>query len=143
MDSSLPPNRAPGRVPAPGPIRTCVGCRAPVAQAELVRIATVDGKAVADARRRLPGRGAYVHARPACLAAAAKGGLARSLRRNVTRAEVDGLKAAVLGDPCMLPPGQPDADAVEIGTPSSTAEPSTPRSVPLSVAPPVESITEN
>ena len=123
------------------PIRTCVGCRTAVPQAELVRIAQVDGRAVADPRRRMPGRGAYVHARPACVAAAGKGGLARSLRRNVTRAELDGLardlRAAGGGadsgtpggspqQPDIISSGQAGADAVEIGSPSSTRTMSNP-----------------
>jgi predicted RNA-binding protein YlxR (DUF448 family) len=134
-----------GPRPARAPIRTCVGCRAAGPQAELVRIATVDGRAVADPRRRLPGRGAYVHARPACVAAAARGGLARTLRRNVTRTEVDGLArelgvgpragggsaraeaGARPGDPGIIPSGESPAEAVEIGSPSSTPTMSNPR----------------
>jgi predicted RNA-binding protein YlxR (DUF448 family) len=120
-----------------------------VPQAELVRIANVDGRAVADARRRLPGRGAYVHARPTCVAAAAKGGLARTLRRNVTRAEVDGLArelavgpragggsaraeaGAAPGDPAIIQAtnasGQSHAEAVKTGSPASTPTMSNPR----------------
>lgn len=110
-------------VPSPRlPIRTCVGCRAAVPQRELVRVAVAGQRAVADLRRRLPGRGAYVHARPACLAAAGKGGLARSLRRTVTRAELEGLARAVAGgpaDPGAVPSGQRPGNAVESGSPSS------------------------
>jgi len=139
--------------PAPrGPIRTCVGCRTAVPQGELVRIATVQGRAVADPGRRLPGRGAYVHARPTCVAAASKGGLARSLRRNVGRSDIDALTGVLPpgssadggpdggagGPPAAssrrsrrqrdtIPPGQSGADAVEIGTPSSTPPMSNPR----------------
>lgn len=133
------------------PIRTCVACRAAVPQAELVRVAVVDGRAVADPRRRQPGRGAYLHARPACLAQAGKG-LARTLRRSVSRAELDGLTRAILApasvladaplppadtargggpgdassrDPAIFPPGEAPAEAVEIGSPSSTRSMST------------------
>lgn len=77
------------------PIRTCVGCRAAVPQAELVRIAVVDGRLVADPRRRAPGRGAYLHARTACVGGASKG-LARSLKRAVSRGEVEALARALL-----------------------------------------------
>ncbi len=140
-----------GRAARP-PIRTCVGCRAAVPQAELVRIATAQGRAVADPGRRMPGRGADVHARPASLVAAGKGGLARSLRRNVSRAELDGLSravggtpvaeatpaggrpgrddrvaAAVPGDPGIITPGESDADAVENGSASSVPVMSNPR----------------
>jgi hypothetical protein len=122
--------------PATPPIRTCVGCRATAPQAELVRIAVVDGRAVADPRRRLPGRGAYLHARPACVAAAGKG-LARSLKRAVGRAELDGLTRAVLAgpvDPGVIPTirsGKADADAVEIVSPSSARSMSNPRPTSL------------
>ena len=133
-----------GPEPVRGPIRTCVGCRTAVAQAELVRIAVVQGRAVADPGRRLPGRGAYVHARPACVAGAGKGGLARSLRRGVSRAELDGLTRALAlagagdrpagarsggapDDPDAISPGHEGADAVESGSPSSTRAMSNPR----------------
>lgn len=60
-------------------LRTCVGCRATVPAATLLRLVVVDGEVVVDPRRRLPGRGAHLHAGPDCLAAALK-------RRAVTRA---------------------------------------------------------
>lgn len=75
------------------PLRTCVGCRKVVypsllGQADLLRIAILDGKAVVDARRRQPGRGAWVHRTPTCVRNAARGGLARSFRRAVDPAEL-------------------------------------------------------
>lgn len=36
-------------------------------RAGLLRVVAVDGELVPDVRRRLPGRGAYVHPDPACL----------------------------------------------------------------------------
>lgn len=59
---------------------------------------------VLDPRRRLPGRGAYVHAKPGCVTAP---GLARSLRRTVTPADVQRLVSEMSpsGDSC----GGPDA----------------------------------
>jgi len=69
-----------------------VGCRATVAQATLVRIAIDEGRLVIDAQRRLPGRGAYVHPRAACVTPP---GLARSLRRTVTPSDVQRLLAAM------------------------------------------------
>ena len=134
--SSAGAGAEPGRLGL-GPIRTCVGCRAAVPQAELVRIAIVDGRAVADPPRRQPGRGAYVHARPACLAGASKGGLARSLKRGVSRAELDGLNRSLASgqpgdgrvtaapggaagvtpaDPGAIPPGQRVGGGVESGS---------------------------
>ena len=50
-----------------GPTRTCVGCKERAPQRELLRVALVDGKPVADSRRRLPGRGGYVHRVQACV----------------------------------------------------------------------------
>jgi uncharacterized protein len=51
------------------PVRTCLGCRRPRPQAELVRIVrTADGGVEADLRRRAGGRGAYLCRREACLA---------------------------------------------------------------------------
>lgn len=85
------------------PVRTCVGCRATAPQAELVRVAVVAGHAVADAARRAGGRGAWLHPRPECLAGAGKGGLARSLRRSVSRAEVEAIgRGAGIANPAAI-----------------------------------------
>jgi len=51
------------------PVRTCVGCGARGAPRELVRLRVVDGRVEVDAGRS-GGRGAWVHAREACLARA-------------------------------------------------------------------------
>ena len=59
--------------PAPlstGPVRTCVGCRAKASDSELLRTVVGDEMVVPDPRRRLPGRGAWLHPDPACLRAA-------------------------------------------------------------------------
>lgn len=53
-------------------MRTCVGCRSRVTEAELLRVVFADGAAVPDPRRRMPGRGAWVHPDPGCLAKAEK-----------------------------------------------------------------------
>ncbi|MAH10992.1 MAG: nucleic acid-binding protein [Acidimicrobiaceae bacterium] len=83
------------------PIRTCVGCRERLEQAELVRIrATPDGLA----RGRGPGRGAYVCPDRACLdAAIARKAIGRALR---TAADADDLARLQ-----SLWPLQPDARA--------------------------------
>jgi predicted RNA-binding protein YlxR (DUF448 family) len=57
------------------PTRMCVGCRERGAQDLLLRVVAVTTDPGApsvrpDPRRRLPGRGAYVHPRPECLALA-------------------------------------------------------------------------
>lgn len=50
------------RVGPPGPMRTCVGCRLRASAAELLRVvAGPDATVVPDPRRRLPGRGAWLH----------------------------------------------------------------------------------
>ncbi|HEV7980137.1 YlxR family protein [Amycolatopsis sp.] len=51
----------------PAPVRTCVGCRERALAGELLRVVAVDGQLVVDERRRLPGRGAWLHPRPGCL----------------------------------------------------------------------------
>ena len=50
-----------------GPIRTCVGCRARTSADDLLRVVAVDGAVVPDPRRRLPGRGAWLHRSQECL----------------------------------------------------------------------------
>lgn len=52
------------------PTRTCVGCRVRDAQDRLLRVVAVEGEILPDPRRRLTGRGAYLHRRPECLALA-------------------------------------------------------------------------
>lgn len=49
------------------PQRTCVGCRERTSAADLLRVVVVEGVAVPDPRRRLPGRGASVHPDVECL----------------------------------------------------------------------------
>src|SRR6478735_1712225 len=49
------------------PTRTCVGCRARERSTELLRVVAVDVVLVPDPRRRLPGRGAWLHPQPGCL----------------------------------------------------------------------------
>ncbi|MBK7198730.1 MAG: YlxR family protein [Myxococcales bacterium] len=77
--------------PPAAPMRTCVGCRQVAPQDQLLRLAVIDERVVPDPGRRAPGRGVYVHAQPDCLRAAGKGGLARSLKRGVSRAELDAI----------------------------------------------------
>ncbi|GAA4408046.1 YlxR family protein [Tsukamurella soli] len=74
-----------------GPVRTCIGCRRRAAAAALVRTVAVpvSGQAsapggvtvVVDQRHRLPGRGAWLHPDPECLALARRrGAFRRALR---------------------------------------------------------------
>ncbi|MFB9728491.1 DUF448 domain-containing protein [Haloechinothrix salitolerans] len=50
----------------------CIGCRKRASVSELLRVVAVDGRVVVDERRRMPGRGAWLHLDPGCLAAAAR-----------------------------------------------------------------------
>lgn len=52
------------------PVRTCVGCRRPSAQFDLLRVVAQDSFVVPDPKRRLPGRGASVHPTLECVTAA-------------------------------------------------------------------------
>lgn len=67
------------------PERTCAGCRARDDRDALARfVLGPDGRLVADASRKLPGRGVSVHPRRSCIEAAARrGGFARALRTSV------------------------------------------------------------
>ena len=68
------------------PIRTCVGCRERCSRSELLRVVAIEAdgilRVVPDPRRRLPGRGAWLHCRPQCLALAERRrAFPRALRR--------------------------------------------------------------
>src|SRR6478752_5006291 len=54
----------------PGPVRTCVGCRVRERSVVLLRVTAMDGVLHLDLRRRLPGRGAWLHPTLGCLDAA-------------------------------------------------------------------------
>lgn len=77
-----------------GPVRTCLGCRRRDDQARLLRVVADGTTVVVDPRRRAPGRGAYVHPDPACVALAVKKrAFGRTLRAPVEAA----VAGAVLG----------------------------------------------
>jgi predicted RNA-binding protein YlxR (DUF448 family) len=62
------------------PVRTCVGCRRKAGKSELVRLVWQQA-CVVDLAQREPGRGAYLHPGPACLALAVRRrSLGRALR---------------------------------------------------------------
>jgi predicted RNA-binding protein YlxR (DUF448 family) len=50
-----------------GPVRTCVGCRTRERAVDLLRVVAVNGVVIPDPRRRLPGRGAWLHPDLGCL----------------------------------------------------------------------------
>jgi uncharacterized protein len=62
-------------------VRTCVGCRLRAVAGELLRLVVVDGDLVLDSRRRVAGRGAWLHPDLGCLAKAdRRRAFARALR---------------------------------------------------------------
>ncbi|MCA0438044.1 MAG: YlxR family protein [Actinobacteria bacterium] len=70
-------------------LRTCVGCRTRAARSHLLRVVALDRGTglvlVLDERRRLPGRGAWLHARVECLdQAVRRKAFARALRVGAT-----------------------------------------------------------
>ncbi len=79
------------------PERTCVGCRGRAPKAALIRIArSKDGTVRVDPDDAAPGRGAYVHRDPACVAIAAKrGAIVRALRTGLEPDEAARLMADV------------------------------------------------
>jgi uncharacterized protein len=67
------------------PIRTCIGCGERAARTELIRVVAAGDEIVPDAASRLPGRGAYLHPRLACLERAQRRkAFARALRLPTT-----------------------------------------------------------
>ena len=83
---------------APGPLRTCVGCRTKRNQAEMIRLArTPDG--TVSARPDAPGRGAYVCFERDCIEHALRSGkLRKALRLGgpVSEAVTDELLGRIL-----------------------------------------------
>ena len=75
-------------VPEVGPVRTCVGCRATGLRSALLRVVlsddgTGDPVLVVDERRRMPGRGAWLHPDQRCLdLAVRRRALGRALRHD-------------------------------------------------------------
>ncbi len=95
------------------PIRTCVACRTTDAKRGLLRVVRQpDGVVVYDPKGKMPGRGAYVCAQPACIALARK---QKKLERS--------LKAAPIPESLFL---EPNAQAVRLGRVSGSASPGSP-----------------
>ncbi|HSV07707.1 MAG TPA: YlxR family protein [Candidatus Binatus sp.] len=80
------------------PVRTCVGCGQRTPQSALLRIVGGRDGLRPDPTRRLPGRGGYLHADPACWARfVQRRGPVRSLRLTPARADRERLVAALQG----------------------------------------------
>ncbi len=78
------------------PQRTCIGCRNTFSKHEVVRLLGGPNGLVVDYREKLPGRGAYVCPRPACIARAlARGNLERALSTKVPVSGGDELIARI------------------------------------------------
>jgi len=83
------------------PIRTCVGCGERVPQCQLTRFVLSGTALVIDARRRLSGRGAWLHRLPDCWNAfAQRRGPVRSLRATPSRATREALRDALAAGAC-------------------------------------------
>jgi predicted RNA-binding protein YlxR (DUF448 family) len=81
---------------ARAPERSCVGCRERAPKAELVRVARTPAGVRVDPHGNAPGRGAYVHRDPACVAAALrKGALASALRTGLAQEELARLRREI------------------------------------------------
>lgn len=78
-----------------------MGCRARAADVELLRVVVVDGELIPDPRRRMPGRGAWMHPRPECLAKAEKRRAFPRALRVQGEVRLDGLRSAIdrIADP--------------------------------------------
>ncbi|MEC3850974.1 MULTISPECIES: YlxR family protein [Paenarthrobacter] len=101
----------------PGPVRTCIGCRKQGSRSELLRlVAQGNGSSVVvvDERRRMAGRGAWLHPDEKCLALAIK-------RRAFGRALAGAAETTAVERYFM--PGMPLAEA-----PASAGKPSKPES---------------
>lgn len=75
------------------PVRMCVGCRTRSPRSDLVRLVTVGNRVVVDDARSMPGRGAWLHPGPDCLAQAVRRhSIGRALRS--AGADASGLASA-------------------------------------------------
>lgn len=79
------------------PIRTCVGCRKTGERTELVRLVrSTAGRVLVDKDKKLPGRGAWVHAERSCIEDVVKSnGFSRSFRAKTLSLDVERLWSAL------------------------------------------------
>ncbi|WP_442971975.1 YlxR family protein [Rhodococcus sp. P1Y] len=67
MTSMSPRHENTGSTQSRPPVRTCVGCKKRVPTVDLLRVVVGRTGVIPDVRRRLPGRGAWLHLDPSCL----------------------------------------------------------------------------
>ena len=97
----------PDAVPIPGPVRTCIGCRARATKSELLRVtagsdASGQPAVVPDPDGTAPGRGAHLHPTRECYdLAVRRKAFTRALRART------GLSSAPVGDYLDSPAVQP------------------------------------
>jgi hypothetical protein len=84
-----------------------------------VRVAIDGPRVVADPQRRLPGRGAYVHPRAACVTVP---GLSRALKRGVSAADVQRIVAG-LGEIGEMSPAGDNSGSDRTGSEEDTDHP--------------------
>lgn len=48
-------------------LRSCIGCKTVCEKADLLRLVLINGSVRVDRKAKLPGRGAYVHLKLACI----------------------------------------------------------------------------
>ncbi len=76
------------------PQRTCIACREVNEKRSLIRIVRSQDGIRVDTTGRLPGRGAYLHESKECWEKALKkGALSRSLKTDISPADMDTLQA--------------------------------------------------
>jgi predicted RNA-binding protein YlxR (DUF448 family) len=90
-----------------------VGCRSRGAKSDLLRVVAVDGALLPDPMSRQPGRGAYVHPSPDCVAAAERRrAFGRALRVTVALDSVQLRRAIEQVEPDSREvPGEADDDS--------------------------------
>lgn len=80
------------------PVRTCVGCKARAEQPELIRFRLEENR-VTFGSKNTSGRGAWLHAREACLLTAVKRrAFGRALRRPNAEIDVPRLRLELTGN---------------------------------------------
>jgi predicted RNA-binding protein YlxR (DUF448 family) len=82
---------------SPQPERTCIGCGRKAGQADLVRLALVEGRVAVDRVRR-GGRGAWIHPDEACLEKAVRRKAFGRAFRGQVAAEPGALRAQLTGN---------------------------------------------